>query len=173
MCTAHKKLFIKTFICKNSKVFFPKELFKDRLVAWPRQAGVAPQSGVLVGVLLPSSYGQQRRLRASAYGRAVWWLVSDYQSHTVVRASFQAPASRGVQHRLDLLISCWCKGVRATLVAEPVLTAGYGGERGGWAVVSGSCWQSVSHCLHQTAIIIIIAAASMWRWDDRLLIQSP
>lgn len=39
----------------NSEVPFSKELFEDGLVAGPWQAGVAPQSRVLVGVLLPSS----------------------------------------------------------------------------------------------------------------------
>lgn len=40
---------------QNSEVPFSEELFEDGLVAWPWQAGVAPQSRVLTGVLLPSS----------------------------------------------------------------------------------------------------------------------
>lgn len=92
----------------TSEVSFPKELFEDGLVARPRQAGVAPQGGVLIGVLLPSGQGQQRGVRAPAHGRTVWWLVPNHQSHAVVGASFRASECGRMGHDgFDLLEGCW------------------------------------------------------------------
>lgn len=91
----------------NSEVPFPEELFEDRLVARPWQAGVVRQSRVLGGVLLPSSWGQQRGVGASTSNWTVWWLVSNHKGHTVVGPSFQASASRWVRYGFDLLKGCW------------------------------------------------------------------
>ena len=97
MCTAHLKLVVTPFIDKitqnkNSEVPFPKELFEDGLVAWPWQAGVAPQGRVLVGVLLPSGRDQQRWVRAFARSWALRRLVTDHKGHAVVGAFLQVSA---------------------------------------------------------------------------------
>lgn len=101
-----KKIYIYTF--NTSEVSFPKEPFEDGLVAGPRQAGVAPRSRVPIGLLLPSSQGQQRGVGTPARGLTVWWLVPDHQSHAVVGAFFQT-CERGCVgcDGFYFLVGCW------------------------------------------------------------------
>lgn len=107
MRTAHLKLY--------SEVSFPKELFKDGFITSSWQAGIAPQSSLLVDLLLTSSWGQQRGVRASASCQTFWWLVSNHKSHTVVGTSFQASACKCLGSRFDLLESCWKGTVKTNI----------------------------------------------------------
>lgn len=156
----------------SSEVSFPEELFEDGFIARSRQAGEAPQSRFLVGVVLPPSWGQQRGVGAPASCRTVWWLVSHHQGHTVVGTSFQASARRRMGSRFERLESCWkremnicwwitseafyitgvkkkncsetwCEGVWAMLFAEPLKAAGYWEIRGGGRIACSK--QAVTH----------------------------
>lgn len=126
----------------SSEVSFPEELFEDGFIARSRQAGEAPQSRFLVGVVLPPSWGQQRGVGAPASCRTVWWLVSHHQGHTVVGTSFQASARRRMGSRFERLESCWKREMNICwwITSEAFYITGVKKKKLQWNLM----WRSVS-----------------------------